>query len=260
MTEAIKVVFVGLGKMGAAAARIANEDPEIKIVACVELKGSESMQYPIFTSEKFIDAIKDAEIMVDFTNADAATENILKAIAAGKKVVVGTTGFNEEQLNKINAAVKKYNAIVLLAPNFSVGVNLFFKFAGEMATKLRDYDVEVIEWHHNQKKDAPSGTAAKIVDIIKNARAQHDEIIYGRSGIAPRKKNEIGVHAIRAGDIVGTHSILFVGNNEEIEFRHCAHSRDAFARGCLQAIKWISAQNTQDKGGKIYGMNDVLGI
>ncbi len=252
----IKVSFVGLGKMGSAAARVASEDPEIRIVAGVELNGGNA-QYPIYTPEKFTDAIKEAEIIVDFTNAHAATENIPKAIAMGKKVVIGTTGFNTEQMNKINEAVKEHNAVALLAPNFSVGVNLFFKFAGEIAAKLKDYDVEIIEWHHNQKKDAPSGTAAKVANIIRNVRAQENELIYGRNGIMPRKKNEIGVHAVRAGDIVGIHSIWFVGNNEEIEFRHSAHSRDAFARGCVKAIKWISAQN---RGGKIYGMNDVLGI
>lgn len=252
----IKIAFVGLGKMGSSVARIAAEDPEIQIIAGVELRGGKA-SYPIYTPDKFEQAITDCDIVVDFTNPEAASSNILKAIEMKKKVVIGTTGFNSEQIKKINDWIRKYNAIVLLAPNFSVGVNLFFKFAGEMAAKLKEYDVEVIEWHHNQKKDAPSGTAAKLAKIIQNARAQNDELVYGRNGLMPRKKNEIGVHAIRAGDIVGIHSIWFVGNNEEIELRHSAHSRDSFARGCIKAIKWI---DQQDKGGRIYGMNDVLGI
>lgn len=252
----VKVAFVGLGKMGSAAARVAAEDPEVQVVAGVELNGGNAA-YPIYTPDKFGEAIKDAEVVVDFTNAHAAGENVPKALGMGKKVVVGTTGFSPEQMKKIEDAVAKNNAVALLAPNFSVGVNLFFKFAGEMAGKLKDYDVEVIEWHHNQKKDAPSGTAAKVAKVMQEARAQGDELVYGRNGLMPRKKNEIGVHAVRAGDIVGMHSIWFVGNNEEIELRHSAHSRDAFARGCVKAIKWIAAQNA---GGKIYGMNDVLGI
>lgn len=252
----VKVAFVGLGKMGSAAARVAGEDAEIQIVAGVELNGGKAA-YPIHTPDKIDEAIRDAEVVVDFTNAHAAGENVVRAIGAGKKVVIGTTGFNAEQMKKIGEAVKANNAVALLAPNFSVGVNLFFKFAGEMAAKLKDYDVEVIEWHHNQKKDAPSGTAAKVAKVIQDARAQGDQLVYGRNGLMPRKKNEIGVHAVRAGDIVGIHSIWFVGNNEEIEFRHSAHSRDAYARGCLKAIKWVAAQN---EGGKIYSMGDVLGI
>lgn len=252
----VKVAFVGLGKMGGAAARVAAEDPAIQIVAGVETNAGKAA-YPIYTPDKLEQAIKDAEVVVDFTNAHAASESIPKMLAAGKKVVIGTTGFTPEQLKKIQDAVKKHNSVALLAPNFSVGVNMFFKFAGEMAAKLKDYDVEVIEWHHNQKKDAPSGTAAKVAKVIQDARGQNDELVYGRNGLMPRKKNEIGVHAVRAGDIVGIHSVWFVGNNEEIEFRHSAHSRDAFARGCVTAIKWMGAQG---KGGKIYGMNDVLGI
>lgn len=252
----IKVAFVGLGKMGSAAAKVAAEDSEIEIVAGVELHEANAA-FPIYTPDKFAEAIKNAEVVVDFTNAEAASGNIPKMLAIGKKVVIGTTGFNSEQLKKIEDAVNQHNSIALLAPNFSVGVNLFFKFAGEMAAKLKEYDVEIIEWHHNQKKDAPSGTAAKIAKIIQEARAQKDEIVYGRNGIMPRKKNEIGIHAIRAGDIVGMHSVWFVGNNEEIEFRHSAHSRDTFAKGCLKAIKWIALQK---QGGKIYSMNDVLGI
>ncbi len=252
----VKVAFVGLGKMGAAAARVASEHSEIQIFAGVELNGGKAA-YPIYTPDKLDEAIRDAEVVVDFTNAHAAGETIPKIVAAGKKAVIGTTGFNAEQMKKIEDAVKTHSAVALLAPNFSVGVNLFFKFAGEMAAKLKDYDVEVIEWHHNQKKDAPSGTAAKVAKVMQEARAQDDELVYGRNGLMPRKKNEIGVHAVRAGDIVGIHSIWFVGNNEEIELRHSAHSRDAFARGCVKAIRWVASQNT---GGKIYSMNDVLGI
>lgn len=252
----VKVAFVGLGKMGSAAARVAAEDPEVQVVAGVELNGGKAA-YPIFTPDRMEEAIREAEVVVDFTNAHAASENIPKVLAMGKKVVIGTTGFNPEEMKKIQEAVAKNDVVALLAPNFSVGVNLFFKFAGEMAAKLRDYDVEVIEWHHNQKKDAPSGTAAKVAKVMQEARAQGDELVYGRSGTAPRKKNEIGVHAVRAGDIVGIHSIWFVGNSEEIELRHSAHSRDAFARGCVKAIKWVAAQG---QGGRIYSMNDVLGI
>lgn len=254
----VKVAFIGLGKMGGAAARAALEDKDIKIVAGVERDTSKgSWPFPVYPTDKLEVALMNADVVVDFTNAEAAAGNVPKAVAMGKKVVIGTTGFNAEQLAKIESEVSAKNTIALLASNFSVGVNLFFKFAGDMAAKLREYDVEIIEWHHNQKKDAPSGTAAKIAKIVQGARGGEGELVYGRQGICPRKNDEIGVHAVRAGDIVGMHSVWFVGNNEEIEFRHSAHSRDCFARGCVKAIKWIAAQ---DKGGRIYGMNDVLGI
>lgn len=252
----LKVSFLGLGKMGSVAAQVAAEDSEINIISGIELI-PKKREFPVYTPDKIKEAVKDSEIVVDFTTPEAASEHIPNIIALGKKVVTGTTGFNSEQIKKIQDAVIKHNAVVLMAPNFSVGVNLFFKFAGEMASKLKEYDVELIEWHHNQKKDAPSGTAIKTAKILQSAREQNDELVYGRNGAVPRKKNEIGIHAVRAGDIVGIHSIWFVGNNEEIELRHSAHSRHAFARGCLQAIKWIGKQN---KGGKLYSMNDVLEI
>ncbi|MBU0586307.1 4-hydroxy-tetrahydrodipicolinate reductase [Candidatus Micrarchaeota archaeon] len=254
----VKVAFVGLGKMGGAAARVALQDEEVQVVAGVERNAEkESWSFPVFPPEKLEEAVKDAEVIVDFTNAESATSNVVKLLGMGKKVVVGTTGFNQAQRDKIENAVKEKNAVALIASNFSIGVNLFFKFAGEMAAKLPEYDVEVIEWHHNQKKDAPSGTAATVAKVLQEARGGKDKLVYGREGLSPRSKDEIGVHAVRAGGIVGIHSIWFVGNGEEIELRHSAHSRDCFARGCVKAIKWIGKQNA---GGKIYSMKEVIGI
>jgi 4-hydroxy-tetrahydrodipicolinate reductase len=133
-----------------------------------------------------------------------------------------------------------------------VGVNVFWKLIAAAAASLEDYDIEVIEAHHNQKKDAPSGTALAAVDILKNATGA-SEVIHGRSGVALRGK-EIGVHAVRGGDIVGDHTVLFAGPGERLEIKHQAHSRTAFASGAVRAARWVAKASPG-----IYRMSDVLG-
>ncbi|MDL5502021.1 MAG: 4-hydroxy-tetrahydrodipicolinate reductase, partial [Candidatus Methanoperedens sp.] len=137
--------------------------------------------------------------------------------------------------------------------NFSIGVNVFWGLLAEAAKRLDDYDIEIIEAHHNQKKDAPSGTAMKAAEVISNTLGGK-ELVYGRHGIAPRHK-EIGIHAVRGGDIVGDHTVLFAGDGERIEIKHQAHSRQAFAKGAVTAALWVSKAQPG-----IYEMADVLGI
>jgi len=194
-----------------------------------------------------------AHILIDFTAAGATVVNAPIAAECGVNLIIGTTGLTPEQRTVIDGAIQKNGVRAVIAPNFSVGVNVFFKIIKEAAKYLADYDIEIIEAHHNQKKDAPSGTALRAADVISEA-VGGKEYVYGREGIAPRDK-EIGIHAVRGGDITGDHTVLFVGNSERIEISHRAHSRQIFAKGAVRAAVWVCGQ---DPG--IYNMDDVLGL
>jgi len=195
------------------------------------------------------------DVLIDFTIAKAAVKNVCIAASLGVDLVVGTTGISSEQHSEMREAIEG-NVAAVITPNFSVGVNLFWKLVADAAAALKgyDFDIEIIEAHHNQKKDAPSGTALATLEAIRRARGESDlsEVVYGRNGIMPRGK-EIGVHAVRAGDIVGDHTVLLAGSGERLEIRHQAHSRAAFASGAVRAASWVAGR----KPG-IYGMADVL--
>jgi 4-hydroxy-tetrahydrodipicolinate reductase len=193
------------------------------------------------------------DILIDFTAAAATAVNAPIAAGCGVNLIIGTTGLSADQRAAIDEAIKKNNVRAVIAPNFSVGVNVFFKLLKEAAKYLSEYDIEIIEAHHNQKKDAPSGTALRAADVLSEALGGKD-YVYGREGIAPRGK-EIGIHAVRAGDITGDHTVLFAGNSERIEIRHMAHSPQIFAKGAIRAARWLYGQ----KPG-IYSMDDVLGL
>ena len=194
-----------------------------------------------------------AEVLIDFTIAGATIVNAPVAAGCGVNLIIGTTGLTPEQRVVIDEAIRKNKVRAVISPNYSVGVNVFFKIIREAAKYLADYDIEIIEAHHNQKKDAPSGTALRAADVISEALGGK-EYVYGREGIAPRGK-EIGIHAVRGGDITGDHTVLFVGNSERIEIRHMAHSRQIFAKGAVRAAEWVCEQNPG-----IYSMDDVLGL
>lgn len=190
------------------------------------------------------------DVLIDFTIARAAVDNVCTAAGLGIDLVVGTTGFSAEQHSRMKEAIDGHVATVI-TPNFSLGVNVFWKLVAEAAAALKDYDIEIIEAHHNQKKDAPSGTALATVQAIKTALGEK-EVVYGREGIMPRGK-EIGVHAVRGGDIVGDHTVLFAGSGERLEIKHQAHSRTAFASGAVRAADWVAGKEPG-----IYTMADVL--
>jgi 4-hydroxy-tetrahydrodipicolinate reductase len=194
-----------------------------------------------------------ADVLIDFTIAGATAINAPIAARAGVNLIIGTTGLTPEQRAVIDEAIQEGQVSAVISPNFSVGVNVFFKILREAAKYLPDYDIEIIEAHHNQKKDAPSGTALRAADVISEALGGK-EYVYGREGIAPRGK-EIGIHGVRAGDITGDHTVLFAGNSERIEIKHTAHSRQIFAKGAVRAAEWVCGQ----KPG-IYSMDDVLGL
>jgi 4-hydroxy-tetrahydrodipicolinate reductase len=198
-----------------------------------------------------------ADVVIDFS-APEATLRHLRAVAERRRaMVIGTTGLNTVELDELKSLSR--HVACVFSPNMSVGVNLICKVIGEMAKTLGDdYDIEVIEAHHRLKKDAPSGTALKIAEVLARAvdRDLEQVGVYARKGlIGERKKQEIGIQTIRAGDIVGDHTVLFGGMGERIEVTHRASSRDTFARGALRAANWVAG-----KPPGLYDMMDVLSL
>ena len=198
-----------------------------------------------------------ADVVIDFSQAAAADKTIDYCTESGVALVLGTTGLSDEQREKIKAASEKMP--VIYGTNMSVGMNVLFSLVGKVASMLGDeYDVEIIEQHHRFKKDAPSGSALTLAENIYKAtdRGFPDSLVYGRNGKeALRQEGAIGMHAIRAGDITGVHSVVFGTLGEKVTLNHTAHSRDTFARGALRAAKWLIGKKPA-----LYSMADVLGI
>lgn len=253
----IKVAVSGaLGRMGSLVIEEIKRSTDLELVAGFDIKGAGSpLIGGIIVSdaelqEKVLGQTKP-DVLIDFTSASAAAKTVAKAAGLGVNLVVGTTGFSSDQIEFMKKAINGHVAAVI-SPNFSIGVNVFWKLLAMAATALKDYDIEIIEAHHNQKKDAPSGTALASLDILKDA-TEISDAVYGRRGMALRGK-EIGIHAVRAGDIVGDHTVLFAGPGERLEIKHQAHSRTAFASGAVRAARWV----VKAKPG-LYSMSDVLG-
>ncbi|CAO0821066.1 4-hydroxy-tetrahydrodipicolinate reductase [Desulfarculales bacterium] len=198
-----------------------------------------------------------ADVLVDFTAPQASLGHLELCAAAGKAAVIGTTGL--DQVQKAALAGQASRVPVVFAPNMSVGMNLMLKLVGDMARVLGpDYALELVEAHHDQKKDSPSGTAVRLLEELVRVRDWNlDQVAkYGRQGlVGARPKEEIGVSVIRGGDIVGDHTVYFIGQGERLELTHCAHSRDTFAQGAVRAALWVVGQ----KPG-FYDMQDVLGL
>lgn len=265
----MKVIVCGAsGRMGKRIVACAAEDKEIQIVGAVEHTGHADLGKDIgdlagigrlgaAVTDSLESVIKGADAVIDFSFHEASPKVVEIAAAHGKPVVVGTTGLSKSELEAVKPHSRKI--ALLIAPNMSVGANLMFSKAAEIAKILgSDYDIEVIEAHHNLKKDAPSGTAKRIAEAIAQATGRVLEKcgVYGRKGDnVPRQKGEIGIHAVRAGDIIGDHTVLYCTNGERIELIHRAHSRDTFAKGALRAAKFVKAA----KPG-LYDMQDVLKV
>ncbi|MBW1981637.1 MAG: 4-hydroxy-tetrahydrodipicolinate reductase [Deltaproteobacteria bacterium] len=201
--------------------------------------------------------IDSGDVVIDFTFHEASVLHLRQAAAAGKPMVIGTTGFDTEEIEAIRSLAREIPCV--LAPNMSMGVNLIFKLVADIARILGDgFDIEIIEAHHHHKKDAPSGTAMKIAQIIASTLGRDlDKVgVFERRGlIGERRPEEIGIQTIRGGDIVGEHTIIFAGVGERIELTHRAHSRDNFARGAVKAAQWVVAQEPG-----LYDMQHVLGL
>ncbi|HOT07124.1 MAG: dihydrodipicolinate reductase [Methanosaeta sp. PtaB.Bin039] len=238
----IRVALSGArGRMGGLIMEEIARADDMELVAAFDVVGIGSpVRDGIFLSDprRMGEELREtrSDVLIDFTVASAAVENAVAAATEGVALVIGTTGLSKEQLSRMQEAIEDHVPAVI-SPNFSVGVNIFWKLVEQAAAALKDYDAEVVEAHHNKKRDAPSGTALKAVEILKKETGI-ENVSFGREGIDPRGR-EIGVHAVRAGDIVGDHLVLFAGPGERIEIRHQAHSRSAFASGAVRAARWV---------------------
>ncbi len=262
----VRAALVGAcGKMGTLIIRRIMETEGITISAAFDLvnigkdvgetAGIGPLNVPVSDSKDMAAVLKESktDVLIDFTVAPATAVNAPIAADAGVNLIIGTTGLSAEQKTNITNSIIKNNVSAVISSNYSIGVGVFFKLIKDAAKYLgNDYDVEIIEAHHNQKKDAPSGTAMTAAEIISEAMGGK-ELVCGREGVCPREK-EIGIHAIRGGDIVGDHTVMFIGNSERIELRHQAHSREIFVGGAVMAAKWVVSQ----KKGIVYEMADVL--
>jgi 4-hydroxy-tetrahydrodipicolinate reductase len=203
------------------------------------------------------DVLEAADVVIDFTNAASSLKHLKAASAHRKSMVIGSTGFTREQLDEAARLARETSCVI--SPNMSVGVNILFKMVAEVARLLGDgCDIEIVEAHHRFKKDAPSGTAVKLAQIVAGAldRDLGQVGVYARHGmIGERTGPEIGIQTIRGGDIVGEHTVIFASLGERIEIVHRAHSRDNFARGAIRAAKWVIGRPAG-----LYDMGDVLGI
>jgi len=274
----MKLALLGAdGAMGRMIAGIVAEDPDVKIVGAFTEPNAPTIGTDIgvlvgkkATGTKIEDAtgldkkIKACkpDVVIDFTVAKATEENAPVIVKNGVKMVIGTTGLSPKFMDEFKLLVEKHKAPSIISSNMAVGMNLFMKVVGEVAAALQGWDTEVIEAHHNRKKDSPSGTALTISEIIAKAwNKKLDDIAkYGRpKGPSPRAKGtaELGIHAIRAGDIVGDHTVLFAGAGERIELKHMAHDRSCFASGAVKAAKFLA---DSAKEPRMYAIREVLGV
>jgi len=208
----------------------------------------------ILSSDKLSEAARDADIYVSFTMPTAEVINIPVVANLGKRIILGTTGFTPEQNRQVVAAMSgKVPAV--FSPNYSVGVNILFKLAEALKAFPRGYDFSINEIHHTGKKDAPSGTAKKIGEIVSNVRG-YKKTVSGREGISPRQPEELEITALRAGGVPGIHDLIVAGPYEMLRIEHTAFSRNVFAQGAVYAAEWLSKQNEL----KVFNMADVLGL
>jgi 4-hydroxy-tetrahydrodipicolinate reductase len=204
--------------------------------------------------DRISEAVRDADVYVTFTSPAAEMQNIPAVAALGKRVVLGTTGFTEEQNRQLRETVSG-RVPAVFSPNFSVGVNILFNLAQALKAFPQEYTFSISEIHHTGKKDAPSGTAKKLGQIITDARG-YARTVYGREGISPRQPEELEITALRAGGVPGIHDLIVAGPHEMLRIEHIAFSRSVFAQGAVYAAEWLSRQ-TQPR---IFSMEDVLGL
>jgi 4-hydroxy-tetrahydrodipicolinate reductase len=265
----IEVIIAGAaGRMGKRLVRAAAASDEVVVGAAFERQdhplvgedvglaaGIGALSVPI--SASLHDAAFNGKVLIDFTIPEASMENLKEAAEKGLAAVVGTTGFSSEMIEDIRKLSQRLRCV--MSPNMSVGMNIMFKVAGELAAALgHGYDLEIVETHHRLKKDAPSGTAMRLAEVLAEATGRNIEEagVYARKGIiGARSDKEIGVQSLRGGDVTGEHTVLFLGNGERLELTHRAHNRDNFAHGALRAAVWVV-----DKPAGLYDMQDVLGL
>jgi len=265
----IKIAISGAtGRMGRCLIESVIQTEGVKLAAAIVRKGSSVVgvdagelvglkNQEIAICDNLESVINDFDVLIDFTTVENTLQNLATCQKAKRKIVIGTTGFDDEQREIINKAAK--DIALLAAPNMSIGVNLCLKLL-ELTAKVmnNDIDIEIIEAHHRHKVDAPSGTALAMGEVIAKTlgRDLKECAVYGREGhTGERAPNTIGFETIRAGDIVGEHTVMFAGIGERVEISHKASSRMTFANGAVQAAKWLGQQKVG-----MYNMQDVLGF
>jgi len=264
----LKIIVIGAaGRMGRHLISCINNAEDMTLAGAVEysespfigqdagsVAGISPVGVPI--SSNLASLLPNANAIIDFSTGNVI-ENAELAASSGIDITIGTTALPQRDVDKLKKLADN-GASIVLAPNMSVGVNLLFHLTEKVAALLNDYDIEIIEMHHKKKKDAPSGTAVRLGERAAAGRkiSYEHNVVHGRSGIVgERTANEIGMHAVRGGDVVGDHTVVFASDGERIELTHKASSRDTFAMGALKAVRFLASQ----KAG-IYDMQDVLGL
>jgi 4-hydroxy-tetrahydrodipicolinate reductase len=262
------VVAGAAGRMGTRIVACLHGDAELKVVAALEATGHAALGADAgeqagvgrlgvpLTSDARAALLRD-RLLIEFSMPEATLSHLELAAEVGARAVIGTTGFSPAQRDRIAALARR--TAIMLAPNMSVGVNVAYQALALIARALGDdYDVEITEIHHRGKKDAPSGTALQMGEVVAEAlgRDLAKVAVYGRQGMpGERTRTEIGVVSLRSGDVVGEHTVSFGTLGERLELTHRAHSRDTFARGALRAARWLAG-----RGPGLYSMQDVLGL
>ena len=240
------------GKMGQCITQICAQDPDIEIVAGIDIYDGIKNTYPVFAS--LAECTVDADVIIDFSNAKAVDALVDYCVEKQIPVVLCTTGLSEEQLQKVEQAYEK--VAILKSANMSLGINTLMELLKKASTVFAPagFDMEIVEKHHNQKLDAPSGTALALADSMNDALEDAYTYKYDRSQERKKRdKYEIGISAVRGGNIVGEHEVIFAGQDEVIEFKHTAYSKAVFAKGAVEAAKFLNG-----KGAGHYDMADVI--
>jgi 4-hydroxy-tetrahydrodipicolinate reductase len=254
----IRTVITGVtGRMGSTLLRLVREARDLELVGATARQGSAAVD-GVSVSGDFARTLAEgrAQVVIDFTSAEASVAHARACAERGVAMVIGSTGFTPESRAEVAASARSIP--IVLAPNTSVGVNVVIRMAAELARVLGEgYDVEVLEAHHRMKKDAPSGTALKLAEVLAGAlgRGQEDVTFERHGQIGARPPREIGVQTLRGGDVVGEHTVYFYGEGERIELTHRATSRDQFGLGALRAARWVTGRTPG-----LYDMADVLGF
>ena len=239
------------GKMGQVITRLAAEDSDAEIVAGFDIKDDKENTYPVFTNPEEFEG--EADVVIDFSHPSSLTGILSFCKKRKLPVIICTTGLSSEQKEEFKEASKEIP--VFFSANMSIGINLLIDLAKKAAKLLEgSFDIEIVERHHNQKIDAPSGTALAIADGIDEALSFPAEYVYDRHSVRRKRKNtEIGISAVRGGTIVGDHEVIFAGNDEDIELTHQAHTNEVSAVGAIKAAKFIKG-----KAAGMYDMNDLI--
>ena len=246
MAEPLKLLVTGCkGRMGRAVSACAAADPEVTAHREIDM------------GDALAENLEPCDAVIDFSHHSLTAELIGACVAGAKPLVIGTTGHTDDELANVREAAGSLPLV--MAPNFSVGVNTLFWLTGRAAAVLgTEFDLEVVEMHHRLKVDAPSGTAKRLGEILAEVRGWRyaDDTRHGRAGeVGARSNREIGMHSLRGGDVVGDHTVVFAGDGERVELTHKASSRNTFANGAIRAAKWLRTQ-----GAGLYDMQDVLGL